>query len=316
MFDKFITFWDLLVEAQEKRLEINLENMCKYWIDIVDDYLGWIGESELVLIGAYTWVGKSDLAYNIAIHNASRGKKVMMFSLEWDINEMAYRYLQKKINTDGGDTIRTVDYRFNIKDVVDRETMAVAKTPQEILDNILVFKKEQIPTVDDIVECIQSFRDSVDMIVIDHLHYMDFWNKAQHEWLGNIMRELKTTTDIIRKPIVLVSHLKNPTDPNKEPTIYDFHGSSNIGKEWTTALLLKKEKKNNIETCVMNNLLDNKRYAGTKIYIKKSRIGLWEATFNLVYDIYEKQYINHYSEIAMDIEWNKNVDYKDLISMW
>jgi len=58
--------------------------------------------------------------------------------------------------------------------------MAVSRTDQNILDNIIIFKKDKIPNIEDITECIKSFRGSVDMIVLDHLHYLDFGNKAQH----------------------------------------------------------------------------------------------------------------------------------------
>jgi len=315
MLDKFITFGDLLVEAQEERASISLDNMCKYWIDILDDYLWWIGNSELVLVWAYTGVGKSDIAYNIALTNASRGKKVLMFTLEWDIYEMAYRYLQRGINKDWGTNVSTTDYRFNITDNTDRETKIISSTDQGILDNILVFKKSKIPNVDELIKYITEFRDSADMIVIDHLHYLDLssWGSEQQE-LGRVMRALKTTTDIIRKPIVLVSHLRNNKDKDKDPTIFDFHGSSNIGKEGTTAILLKRIDKNRIESCLTHNLCDNPRYAGTKLIVDKSRIGLPHAEFNLVYDLWQKHYEDKYSEITMNEHWY-SIPHSSLISM-
>jgi len=45
------------------------------------------------------------------------------------------------------------------------------------------------------------------------------------------MRELKTVTDIIKKPIVLVSHLRKKDQratKDKDPEISDLYGSSNI----------------------------------------------------------------------------------------
>lgn len=313
--DKFITFGDLLVDAQAERTSINIDNMCKYWIGILDDYLWGIWQSELVLIGAYTWVGKSDIAYNVALSNAKRGKKVLMFTLEWDIYEMAYRYLQRQISRDGEWAVKTTEYRFNLKDNTDRETKAISSTHKWILDNILVFKKSKIPNVDQLIKYIHEWRDSVDMIIIDHLHYLDLsgWGSEQHE-LGRVMRALKTTTDIIRKPIVLVSHLRNTNDHTKDPTIFDFHWSSNIGKEGTTAILLRREDKHRIESCINNKIVDDKRYAGTKLFVRKSRIWLPEAQFSLVYDLREKHYVDEWSEISMNEDWY-SIDKSSLISM-
>jgi len=59
------------------------------------------------------------------------------------------------------------------------------------------------------------------------------------------MRELKTITDIIKKPILLVSHLrKKTTDAKKksEPDLNDLYGSSNIAKEATTILFVLKDE--------------------------------------------------------------------------
>jgi hypothetical protein len=83
------------------------------------------------------------------------------------------------------------------------------------------------------------------------------------------MRELKAITDIIHKPIILISHLRKPKD-DKEPTEFDLHGSSNIPKEATTILLLQKS---DYDLSVNSDVYrDNKNYSYSKIILRKSRI--------------------------------------------
>ena len=58
------------------------------------------------------------------------------------------------------------------------------------------------------------------------------------------MRELKTITDIIKKPILLVGHLRKKTTDQKkktDPDLNDLYGSSNIAKEATTILFILKD---------------------------------------------------------------------------
>jgi len=82
----------------------------------------------------------------------------------------------------------------------------------------------------------------MDLIIIDHLHYIQLERDNENKELGEIMRELKTMTDIIKKPVILVSHTKKPpvNQPDYIPTEYDLYGSSNVAKEATTIIMISK----------------------------------------------------------------------------
>lgn len=290
--DHIISFYELLHWYEKERTAIDVTNLCKYWVNELDEYLGWIGNSELIVIWAQTWVWKSELAYNIWISNAKRWKKVLLFALEWDLSEIASRWLQKEISEI--EKIWTIDFRFNTNRVhkvyVDNILQSIEIEKWEWKhrsENLLVFNKKDIPTFEFIAELIELFRDQVDMIIIDHLHYIDFWDRSNEiEAISKVMRKIKVMTDTIKKPVILVSHLKKP-DKERDPTVFDLYGSSNIAKEATTILLLSR-----CEVSYMENKENYKDLVWTKIQIAKSRAWLpVPSYFEFSYSLSKKSFI-------------------------
>jgi len=48
--EHFKSFRDIATQTIKKRKTRNINNICKYWIQILDDYLWWFAENELVVI--------------------------------------------------------------------------------------------------------------------------------------------------------------------------------------------------------------------------------------------------------------------------
>lgn len=303
--DHFLSYWDVLERAVKERRSLDIDTTCKYGIKILDEFLGWILPSELVVVWADSGIGKTELAYTISLENAMRGKKVMLFGLEGDINEIALRDMQKHISNESNTPINTISYRFNLdKSIYKLEDKILRDLNSEVKNNLLIFNKIEIPTLDFIRRIIEKAKDDVDLIVIDHLHYIHLDRDEELRQVGEIMRTLKTITDIIKKPIVLISHLRKKGNGVKErdPEMADLYGSSNIGKEATTVLLINRMRA--VDTCAIGVELPaeelDKRYCGTKIIVTKSRIWLPKANFGLIYDTQKKSYIDKYQAIIKD----------------
>jgi len=315
--EEVITFADLLVDAEVERRKIDLDTVCKYGIGILDKYMGGILPNELVVVGADTGMGKSEIAYKIAITNAQRGKKVLLFALEWDLNEVALRYMQKTISELY--PIRTIDFRFNRNKEHSKYVDQIVTGLEwvERVRNLLIFKKQQVPTMDLLAKMIEEMKEWVDMIIIDHLHYIQFGSASQEiEEIGKVMRQVKQITDTIKKPIIIMSHLRKRKKTD-DPTEQDLYWSSNIAKEANTIILLTRMDNEQVEKLVDNWAQHDMRYAGTKIIVEKSRTGLAVPTkFSTVYDLDKKDYVDNLSEIILSESRAKKSDSLDTGGLW
>ncbi len=306
----FKTFRDISVDTIKKRKLRNIDNICKYWLWILDDYLWWIVENELVVIAAWPWVWKTDLSVNIALSNAMRWKRVALFSLEWDVWEITYRYFQREINKkimkDKWKVIRWPEYRLNLRtDIEDLERDVYNEMPKE-MDNLMIFDKSFIPNRTALLQMLQDTYQQVDLFVIDHLHYLDFWEN-EYSWISEIVKWIKEMTELMEKPVVLVSHLSRKNSENKRlPNISDLHWSSNIEKNANTIILLTPDVQNEY----IDARKDKSYLRPTKMIVGKNRTWMpVPAIFDITYDLRTKEY-------RKDVELNSlSTDEKNRITL-
>lgn len=290
--EKFKTFKEISVQTIKKRKVRNVDNICKYWLWILDDYLWGIVENELVIIWAAPWVWKTDLAINIALTNAMRWKKVALFSLEWDMWEITYRYFQRHINQKIASWIwwkmlKWPEYRLNLRtDIEDMERNVYEEIPDE-MDNLYIFDKTFIPNRQQLLQLLKDTYKEIDLFVIDHLHYLDFWEN-EYSWISDIVKWIKEMTELMERPVVLVSHLSRKlSEKNRLPNISDLHWSSNIEKNANTIILLAPDTQNEY----IDTRDDKKFLRATKMIVGKNRTWMpVPAMFDLTYDLRYKEY--------------------------
>ena len=118
---------------------------------------------------------------------------------------------------------------MNIDDCDYLADIVNANTPKEIDDNLYIFRKDSIPNKDKLLEIMQKSFDFFDIFIIDHLHYLSLDDRDERSGLSDIIQAVKKATDIVRKPVIMVSHLSGSYYKEKRvPTTYDLHGSTNI----------------------------------------------------------------------------------------
>jgi replicative DNA helicase len=104
--------------------------------------------------------------------------------------------------------------------------------------------------MDLLANMINFMKDDVDMIIIDHLHYIQFPTASlEIEEIGKVMRQVKQITDVLKKPIIVMSHLRK-RKKSEDPTEQDLYGSSNIAKEANTIILLTRLENQYVEKLV------------------------------------------------------------------
>lgn len=265
--NSFLTWKECFQKESESRLNTDLKNLCSYGIKPLDDALICINKGELVVIGADSGVGKTEIAIQIASHNAKLGKKVALYHLEGGYQEAIARMKWRDISQEYYLNHSKVGIEMNYQKWVvnlnqDRllteiEAKVWLDYKERYGDNLFIYHSEQDLTITDFLASLLDFHSlytafgnpltndqrskgfDLDLIVIDHLQYFSLdQGESEITEITNIIRQVKKITDNYRIPVVLISHLRKKTKDRGLPEQQDFYGSSNIPKIATTAITI------------------------------------------------------------------------------
>lgn len=292
----FIAYDELLEFSETERKKINYNTAIQYGISCLDHSLRGILRDELVVIGAHTGVGKTELAFKIELHNAARGKQVYGIHLEGRLTEITNRHIFNEIRKISDADLSYMDFMMNTQDTTGVARAALDSIKKQISKNLKIFNRTSFITVDDFVRIVRDIQHDADLIVIDHLHYFDMKDYANERTeINRIMQELKQLTDIYRIPIVLVSHLRRPSSNDAIPSENDLMGSSNIAKQADAVILV-----------FPNYTIESSHAEGiypTFMRHTKSRLGLPKNVFySINYDATRKEYFEDYDVYNYDLK--------------
>lgn len=278
----------------------SVEPVGVYGIKYLDDKLVSINKGELVLIGATSGSGKSQLAYIIAKTNATRGVKTALFSLEnsqGDIlrKEIYNRY--RKLCQEWKMTFR--DFNLVMKNqTYDGEILQVAKEQaMESIKGIWLYEKPTEGfTVEDMKrEFDRAAKDGCKLLIVDHLDYFDQINgneKDECKYLREIMKAIRKMIEVYQVPVIAFSQFRKPTDQKMIiPTQYEFYGSSDKAKIATTIIVLAKNY----------DRVSGENESHTYIAIRKDRFGM-QSVADCVYDLKTNTYRAGYT-LGYTNEW-------------
>lgn len=294
-----------------QREALDPENLCTYGIKCLDDSLVCILPDDLVLIGAESGVGKSELALNIALHNAMNKKRVGVYYLEggrmeairrlkWNLCAQKYynrNYKPEEYRLRMDRRLSYQSWASNQKEVYNNlywtpiEAEVHREVVKDIDDYLLFYDTGSGFTEDDFLKSLDMIKSKdslpLDLIIIDHLQYFSLRSNQENQETTAIMRKVKNVTEGYKTPVILISHLRKPSDPTALPCKHDYHGSSNIPKIASTGIVLASAPAEELD--YKSNLYP------TFIRIAKSRVGISEfMVFQAVFDLNKRKYANEY----------------------
>lgn len=238
------------IHAERDRRMAQAARALSYHHRYLDDLLRAILPNDLILLGAPTGLGKTDLALSIAMNNAIAERRVAYFALEAEELELEMRTKFAWLSTEAyrrniprkGELNYTDWYLGRCEDIVGDELNREADRHfLAKLGGLRTFYRGLHFDKADLRAAIDAVHAHVDLIVIDHLHYVDAEDGTdENRAIGDTVKAIRDTALIIGKPIILVAHLrkKDPRMKQLVPTIDDFHGSSNITKICTQAITI------------------------------------------------------------------------------
>lgn len=248
--DGFESMGARLVDERTDRIA-RASKRLKFYVPFLDDYLRGILPNDLVLIGAPSGVGKTDLALGIACSNAFQKRRVHYFALEAEPRELErrtkYALVSKRAYRDHHPQRQSLNYTDwllgDLEYIVGPYNHEADAQVMDLLGGMQTYYRGARFTSSHLDKAIQAIHQRSELIVIDHLHYIDSDDddKNEHRALGDTVKTIRDISLRIGVPIILVAHMRKRDQRARQlvADLDDFHGSSNVTKISTQVIAIE-----------------------------------------------------------------------------
>lgn len=231
----------------EKRREM-ASRVLEYHHGFLDDILRGLLPHDLVLLGAWSGVGKTEQATQVAMANAEHGRRVGYIALEAEDAEIERRIKYKLLvrmaraaNVAGADDLTFADWYLNrCEDVLGRFNRDADRLIATKYAGLQTYYRGDSFTDDDLSRLVFAVQDQVDLVVLDHMHYVDVDDDNENRGYKKLTKTVRHCSLSTGKPVLVVVHLrkKDRARPTLVPTLDDIHGSSDIAKIATRVVMI------------------------------------------------------------------------------
>lgn len=239
--------YERAVHEKEVRLKQS-ENVLGYGISYLDEATGGIGKNEFVIIGAKSGVGKTEAVTRIAGYNARKGKRVAFFALEAEEDEIERRIKYQVLSRAYRSSNRVpkpVDYMSWRQGKLEKEFAQFEEGALRIMQGYstlsTLYRLGGDYGINELERDIIRVAPTVDLIIIDHFHYVDLDGDNENLAMKNLIKKCRDLVLGLNVPIIGVAHLKKSQRGKYAPLVpdvEDFHGSSDLIKIPTTSIML------------------------------------------------------------------------------
>ncbi|MBA3916295.1 MAG: AAA family ATPase [Acidobacteriales bacterium] len=208
---------------------------------------------DLILVGAPSGVGKTQLCCNIAHANLEDGKTVHYIALEASEHEIERRIkFPLVMDRYYGDPNRPHLGKIEYTDwLLGRHAVELEPYETEAAEyfkhaykGLHIHYKADRFDVNSLIESVTYCAKETDLIMIDHVHYFDLDDENENRGIKQIAKTVRTLALEEQRPIILVAHLRK-RDRNNDDLVAgldEFHGSSDLYKIATRVITLSPGK--------------------------------------------------------------------------
>lgn len=238
-------------EWHEEKIDRHLmaSQVRPYGISFLDDALVGIFPNDLIVVGAKTGRGKTELMTILALNQSMLGRNVAFFALEADRLEIQRRIKYKAMAKVWYENYSTSPVKFprfvewmsgGFEKEWDQIETIIDKDIQMQTNNLRIIYTDAKYSLKNFLDNFNGLSQEVDLFIIDHLHYFDVGSKTESEGIKEIIHAIRGCSIKLGKPVILISHLRKTERKlgGLMPDLEDFHGHSDISKVCTTAILI------------------------------------------------------------------------------
>lgn len=270
----------------DKRMKGEI-NPLKTGLSDLDNNITGFNGGDLVTIFAFSGVGKTTLATQIALNVIRQKKKVLFFSLEMPKEQIRDRIISNLTNI----PFRNIKYGRLKEEELNKVIMANNYLSKD--KGLLVSEEDELVYITSKIQY-EVLKNNIDIVFIDYINLVNITgsNKEEHQKITECTRLFKKLAKSIKKPIVILAQGKQESAykmQNKNIALWDkvavndIAGGASIYRDSDIVLgmyrnieldnklvreCLVKENEKNID---YNSPLADKNPECVNILIKKSR---------------------------------------------
>lgn len=242
-------FKDRVLEERTQR-KVHGSACLSFGVQFLDEALGGIYSNDLILYGAKTGIGKTQLATITAMANAAAGKRVHFFALEAEPNEIERRIKYQVLADCFFKTLRKdfpslhlnyMDWHYGkLDESLGHIEPEIESIIQGLYPTLWTFYRQGDFTIQDFEKQFLAIQEQTDLVILDHLHYFDFDDENENRAMKGAVKKIRDLALLTGKPVILIAHLRKTDRKLKQlvPGVDEFHGSSDVTKIATKVVTL------------------------------------------------------------------------------
>jgi len=207
---------------------------------VLDEYLGGLQRSDLVVLGARPSLGKTSLSLGIARHAAGEyGAKVGLFSLEMSREAVVQRFLAAEADVDSR--------RLRIGQISEEEKERLMAATGPLSEMPIFVDDTPQPRVAEIRSKARRLyhERGVDLIIVDYLQLIQGEGRIDNrvQEISQITRSLKALARELDVPVLAVSQLSRALEmrTSHRPQLSDLRESGSIEQDADVVLFIHRE---------------------------------------------------------------------------
>jgi hypothetical protein len=201
----------------------------------IDESFGGIRKKEVVLIGSYSKVGKTDWLTEIIVHSIPQRLNCLIFSLEMDLGAFMERIMSKILKVSIWELRELMQSPERINKIIEiKDTLQRHVIVDDVNDLSMDDIKKRIMLANK-----YKFDRPVDRVFVDYFQYLKY--NTTYEQISQNARNMKPLAKQLNVELFMLTQFNRMGSPWDEPSIKDFKGGNDMESSFDKALLLWRE---------------------------------------------------------------------------